>query len=419
MLEVVVFVCGAAVMIFELAGSRILAPWLGASIFVWASLIGIILGSLSLGYWLGGKISDKKPHIANLTLVIFIAAILIGLSTVVKDKFLMFLVFKINNLKINSIIASLALFALPSILLGMVSPFAVKLKMKNLKSSGKTVGNLYAISTVGSIFGTFLAGFVLIPFIGITKILFILSITLIVISLFIFPKKLLFLKFCFIILIFILIFSGKKKNYIKTETQYNSVIIVDRNDKKTGKKIKVMAVNRQGSSAMFLNSNKLVNEYTKYYKLAKHFLENFKKSLMIGGAAYSFPKFYLREYPDCYIDVVEIDPKLTDLAKKYFRLKENPRLKIYHEDGRTFINRTKEKYDVVMIDAFKSIYSIPYQLTTKETVEKIYQMLSHKGVVILNMVSAINGKKGEFLRAEYATYKAVFSTSLYLSSFLS
>ena len=170
----------------------------------------------------------------------------------------------------------------------------------------------------------------------------------------------------------------------------------------------MMYLNGALSSSMYLQSDELVFPYTKFYRLARHFNPNIKKTLMIGGAAYSYPKDYLRQYPDARIDVVEIDPQLTDLARKYFNLKENPRLAIYHEDGRTFLNRTKNKYDAILGDAFNAIYSIPYHLTTRQAVEKMYQALNEKGVVLINMISAIEGEKGMFLRAEYATFKSVF-----------
>jgi len=169
-----------------------------------------------------------------------------------------------------------------------------------------------------------------------------------------------------------------------------------------------MGINNENHSSMFLDSDELVSEYTKYYHLAKHFNPNFKKTLMLGGAGYSYPKDFLHKYPGATIDVVEIDPKVTELAKKYFRLEESPRLTIYHEDGRVFLNKTQEKYDVIFGDAFSSHYSLPYQLTTKEAVQKKYNILNDDGMVILNLISAIEGEKGKFLRAEYATYKSLF-----------
>ena len=108
------------------------------------------------------------------------------------------------------------------------------------------------------------------------------------------------------------------------------------------------------------------------------------------------------------MDVVEIDPGMTRIARKYFGLYDNARLKIFHEDARTFLNRNKKKYDVIYSDAFNSFNSVPYQLATSEAVEKMYAALNNDGLVIHNIISAINGKKGEFLRAEIATYKKYF-----------
>lgn len=415
LLEIAVFVCGAVVMMFELVGSRVLGPYFGTSLFVWTSLIGIILGSLSLGYYLGGKIADKKSSFKSLSLIIFLAAISIGLMVSIKDFWLIVLQNSFTDIRTSSVLASLSLFLPASVFLGMVSPYAVKLKLNNLNTSAQTVGTLYAISTTGSIFGTFLAGFYLIPHFGTNKLLIILSITLIIISLALSAKKDTRIKLSVFAIVVIgwLVISGlnymlPKSGFIDVDTAYNRIWIYNRIDFRTNKIVKMMGINNENHSSMFLDSDELVNEYTKYYHLAKHFNPNFKKTMMLGGAGYSYPKDFLYRYPEATIDVVEIDPKVTELAKKYFRLEENPRLTIYHEDGRVFLNKTQEKYDVIFGDAFSSRYSLPYQLTTKEAVQKKYNILNDDGIVILNIISAIEGEKGKFLRAEYATYKSLF-----------
>ena len=415
LLEIVVFVCGAVVMIFELVGSRVLGPYFGTSLFVWTSLIGIILGSLSLGYYLGGKIADKKSSFKGLSLIIFLAAISIGLMVSIKDFWLIVLQNSFRDIRTSSVLASLSLFLPASVFLGMVSPYAVKLKITNLNTSASTVGNLYAISTTGSIFGTFLAGFYLIPHFGTNKLLIILSVTLLIISLILSAKKGTWIKLSVFAIVVIgwFVISGlnymlPESGFIDVDTAYNRIWIYDRIDYRTNKTVKMMGINNENNSSMFLDSDELVNEYTKYYHLAKHFNPNFKKTLMLGGAGYSYPKDFLHKYPEATIDVVEIDPKVTELAKKYFRLEENPRLTIYHEDGRVFLNKTQEKYDAIFGDAFNSLHSLPYQLTTKEAVQKKYNILNDDGIVILNIISAIEGEKGKFLRAEYATYKSLF-----------
>jgi predicted membrane-bound spermidine synthase len=152
-LELTVFVCGALVMIYEITGSRLLSPYLGASVYIWTSLIGVILAALSLGYWLGGRIADKKPDVKILAFVVFLAGGLMSVTILLKDLILALIAESSAILEIKSVIAALLLFAPASVLLGFVTPFAVKLKMSSLADTGKIVGRLYALSTVGSILG--------------------------------------------------------------------------------------------------------------------------------------------------------------------------------------------------------------------------------------------------------------------------
>ena len=135
-------------MILELIGSRILAPTLGTSIFIWTSLIGIILGAMSLGYFLGGKLADKNPTAEIFSLIIFTSGILVFFIVIIKTSVLEFSVFL--GMKNGAIFSAIVLFALPAVLLGTVSPFAARMAMKEVESSGKTMGNLYAVSTFGS-----------------------------------------------------------------------------------------------------------------------------------------------------------------------------------------------------------------------------------------------------------------------------
>ncbi|KKP57535.1 MAG: Spermine synthase [Candidatus Moranbacteria bacterium GW2011_GWF1_34_10] len=414
-LEMTVFICGAVVMIFELVGSRILAPYLGTSIFVWTSLIGIILGSLSVGYYWGGKIADKKVTFGGLAGIIFLAAFFIGLTALLKDVLILFLITSLPQIKVTSVLSSIILFSPASILLGMVSPYVAKLKLNSLASAGATVGNLYAVSTAGSIGGTFLAGFYLIPSFGVNKILIALAIIILLISVFLDKKRFFKVKFILLVALCLGSFSENglyyffgKKNFVDINTAYSRIWIYDDFDSKTKKEARYLMMNNVMNSGMFLESDELVFDYLKYYHLAKHFKPDFKKTLMLGGAAYAFPKDFLLKYPEASMDVVEIDPMVTELAKKYFRLADNPQLNIYHEDGRMYLNRTQEKYDVIFGDAFSSYYSIPHQLTTQEAVRKNYEILNDDGMVILNIISAIDGEKGKFLRAQYQTYKSIF-----------
>lgn len=414
LLEITVFVCWAVVMVFELIGSRVLWPYLWTSIFVWTSLIGIILWSLSLWYYLWWKISDKKANLDILSRIILLSAIFILLTIMLKHFVLTFISDNTNNLKISSFLSSIILFAPTSILLWIISPYVAKLKIKNIETSWTTVWNLYALSTAWSIFWTFLAWFYLIPFFWTNNLLIILSIVLVLLSIIVSYKKNIILKILVLLsILFILIWIKEIKNiyakngFIDIDTAYNRVWIYNRTNENY-RKIRSLLINNEHSSAMFYESTDLVYQYTKYYNLAKYFYPNFKNTLMFWWAWYSFPKSFLENYPNSTIDVVEIDPKLTSLAKKYFNLKDNKNLTIYHEDGRVFLNKTNKKYDVIFWDAFSSHHSLPYQLTTKEAIKKNYDILNENWVVILNIISAIQWKDWLFLQAEYKTYKSIF-----------
>lgn len=414
-LELIVFVSGAAVMILELLGSRILAPYLGTSTFVWTSLIGIVLGSLSLGYWWGGRIADRKPEYGVFSLVIFLSGVSVGLVAFVDTFVIIGIQNWLEDLRWAAVASSLALFGLPSVLFGMVSPYAVRLKITEVAKSGATVGSLYAVATVGSIIGTFLAGFVLISHFSNTRILFFLSALMVATSLFAYTGRWVKVKVA-CILFFILGALGAPRlgavvapeGFVDVNTDYARVWIFDDTHGQTGRPIRIMQIANESSSAMFLDGDDLVLEYTRFYRLAEHFRPGFKKALMIGGAAYSFPKYFLKAYPGAEIDVVEIDPRQTALARRYFGLKDDPGLRIYHEDGRIFLNRTAGKYDVIYLDAFKSLYAIPHQLATQEAIQKVYGALNDDGVFLTNLISSIEGGRGALLQALYATVKSVF-----------
>jgi spermidine synthase len=417
LLETVVFVSGALVMIYEIIGSRILAPFIGTSTYIWTSLIGVILGSLSLGYWFGGRMADKNPHLRVLSAVMFFGGAILSATILVQNIVLSFIGSATVRLEIKAIIAALILFAPASVLFGVVTPYAIRLKMQTVENAGKTVGRLYALSTVGSIFGTFLAGFFLLPFVGSLRTMYLLAGLMFGLSLLLAPFKqnvqniFLILLFPMAVLVnelfaYSLIVTNKMHDF---DTQYNRVQIYDSTENLTGKLIRVLLTDPNSTqSAMYLESDDLALNYAKYYHLMRHFNPKFQKTLIIGGAAYSFPKEYLRSYPDKKIDVVEIDPQMTEAARKYFNLQDNPNLQIFHTDGRVFLNQNTTKYDVILIDAFTSLYSVPFQLTTVEAVREMEKSLTENGVVIVNLISAFEGEGAKFLQTEVKTYKEVF-----------
>lgn len=419
-LELIVFICGATVMIYELVGSRVLAPYLGTSTFVWTSLIGVILGSLSFGYWSGGRIADRKPQHEVLGGLIFLAAAIVGVTTYLSGLLLDIVGLYIKDLRISSVVSSTLLFAPASILLGMVSPYSVKLKSGTFDKIASTVGDLYAFSTIGSIFGTFMAGFYLIPRFGTHNILVMISFTLTAVAIIALPRGLFAQKIFIAGYSFAIYFGGnyltqvynKSPLLADVDTEYSRVQITNDMYRKSlsdpGTPVRLMHLSNVLNSAVYHDKDDLFLEYTKYFRLVRHFRPDTRKSVMIGGGAFVYPRDFLKTFPNATIDVVEIDRNLTTLARQYFRFHDDPRMQIINEDGRTFLNRSNNRYDVLFCDAFASVYSIPFQLTTQESVRRMYGVLNNEGVALVNIMSAIEGKDGRFLRAAYNTFRSVF-----------
>ncbi|MFH1999372.1 MAG: fused MFS/spermidine synthase [Planctomycetota bacterium] len=405
-IEVIIFAGGAVVMIMELIGSRILAPYLGTSIFVWSSLIGIILGALSLGYYLGGRFSLKNPNFRFLGAILLFASLSVLIVPFIKEPLLQ--ASMELGIRTGSVVSTLALFTVPSVLLGMVSPYAIRLKAKHVDKVGGVAGTLYAISTVGSITGTFLAGFVLIPCFGSTQILFGLSLVLLLISLLCgFEKKKLV---CIALIAMLCVVHSRRTSpfLVDMDSAYNHIRVVDTLSPVDRAPIRVLYLATESHSVIYRNSDKLYSKYIRYYQMDKLFNPTIKKALTLGGGAYVAPMSFLDRFPQGEMTVVEIDPEVTRIAREYFLLTDDPRLAIIHEDGRIFLNSTKEKYDLIYGDAFQSYYSIPFQLTTRQAMEKAFESLNPGGVLMLNIVSSLEGEKSAFFQAEYKTLIHVF-----------
>lgn len=312
-------------------------------------------------------------------------------------------------------------------IIGILSPMIVKLKLNNLKNVGKISGNISALCTLGSIFGTFLGGFYLLPSFGCNEILFVLSIVILLLIFLLKEKSLKQIIITLILIIigfisfvlFININNNNGKRVLKGElgvqvsydTEYGRVIIY--NKESNNEKYRIFSIDGASESATYINENKrndLVYEYTKYYDLMFNANIDIKNVLMIGGAGYTYPKYFISKYLDKNIDVVEIDGIVTKLANKYFyldELKDKNRLNIFTEDGRVFLNKNKKKYDAILNDAFYG--EVPSKtLTTIEAVNKIYNSLNKNGVYLTNIVGSIEGENSKFLKSEIYTLRQVF-----------
>lgn len=421
MLEIAVFLCGAVVMALELTGSRVLAPFLGTSIIVWTSLIGVVLGSLSIGYWWGGRLADKRPEHKLLSRIILLAALTTLLVAGLKGVLLPFLQNR-ASLTLATLGATIALFVPVAVLLGMVSPFAVRLRMDDAKHSGRTAGNLYALSTVGSIAGTFAAGFWLTATIGTTNLVLTLAGVLVAASFCVhqgdLPAKLATAALVGLAALGLGVYDSQLRaaDIYDLDTPYQRVLVYNAHNTATGEHLRMLSTGPEGSqSAVDLaDPTRLALAYTRYYRLAGHFRPDLRNMLMLGGGGYSFPKYAMsrpNEFGGApHMDVVEIDPGVTAIAREHFFLKPMDGLTLHHDDARRFLNRgaAPGSYQVALVDVFTSHLSVPFHLATRETAQALSRALDDDGVVLVNCISAAEGSKSRFYRALLATYRDVF-----------
>lgn len=411
-LAILVFLVEMIIMVVELAGSRLMAPTLGTSLITWTSLIGIIMVSMALGYFFGGKIADRQLNPQLLAYILLLASV--SLSWILfAEAFVIADLTPTNQPILRNIVTILLTFFPVGIIMTSAVPVAIKLSLRSLSQSGATVGRLQAISTVGAITGTFLAGFVLVPNLGSKGILLLLAFVLILASLMFWTKVtswLLALLLSSVGFALALLWQNvlSSRVVLETDTLYNHVIIED--IQQTSRPYRLLKLGTEFHSAVFLDENPqqdLVFPYLWLYDLGEYFQPQLEQALALGGAAYAYPQHFLQRYPQATIDVVEIDPALTDLAKQYFGLTDDPRLTTITEDARVFLNQNQKQYDVAYVDVFTAL-SPPFHLTTIESMQRLYQSLNPGAVMLMNIIGTLEGEQSQFIWSEYATVRAVF-----------
>jgi spermidine synthase len=417
-----VFITGACILIIEVVAVRILSPYFGNTIFTFSSVIGVVLAALSIGYYLGGRISDKYPKESIFFGIILMSSFSVFILYFLNSLLLPIIGYYLSNSS-GPLFLSFLLFFVPSFLLGMLSPFAIKLQGLRMreKGVGTIAGNIFFYSTIGSIFGSLFSGFFLIPHFGIDKI--VISIAFVLFFLGFIPllkmkieKKYLIMSLILIIGIFSQYISLDKedKNVVyQKDGVYERIKIFD--GEYRGKSVRFLNQDKSFSAAMFIDSDELVFDYTKYYSLYRIFDINVKNVLSIGGGAYSIPKKILEEISDVNIDVVEIEPTLFDLAKKYFRVPDDIRLKNHIEDGRRFLFKTNEKYDLIFSDVYHSLFSIPIHFTTQEFFQIAKEKLNDNGIFMANVIGNLSKEANEFTISEMKTFKEVFPNSYFFA----
>lgn len=401
-LEIVVFVSGFAIMVIEIAGTRVLAPFFGNSLFTWTGLISVVLASLSVGYYLGGRLADKNPQARNLSFLLLLPGVFIALLPLFSDA-----VLGLSGqfgLVYGSFFASVALFSVPTLLLGAITPYAVRLKANNIRVVGESAGNLYAIATMGSILGVLLSGYVLVPYFGMRESFFALSVVLALAGVALLGRKSLP---ALIIVVLLGIVQPQQLNTLggnliyQKDSPYYQVQVIDHNN------IRYLKTDMNLQSAISTNSTALEFSYYIYHHLFYANDPNIKSAMYIGlggGAMVSD----LQRNSSASVDVVEIDPVIIQVADRYFGVSESAGTRIYNEDARVFLQNTSKKYDLIVVDAFGSDASMPYELTTLEAAEEMKSHLNSDGTLFVNIPSSFQGDGSGVFKSFYKTFGTVF-----------
>lgn len=402
-------------LVIEIVATRVLAPYFGNTIYSVSSVISVVLAALSVGYWFGGRLADRFPSKTLFFGIIGLSGLLVLFMQFAQTVLLGSLGYKLP-LASGPLIMSVVLFFVPSFVLGTLSPFAVTLLQKEAKGQGvgTTAGQIFFFSTLGSIAGSLSAGFVLIPLFGVSAILIGVGVVLfllgaIPIAFFGVEKK--FTVMVTLLASGLLLVATSSAptaaNVVYArDGLYERIVIFDGTYR--GRPARFLQQDTSNSAAIYLDSDELAYDYTKYYTLHNMFVPEVKRALAIGGGAYSIPKALLAELPDVQVDVSEIEPSLVELSKTYFRLQDDPRLAHYIKDGRRMLRDVPHRYDLIFSDVYHSMYSIPAHFTTKEFMELARSKLTDNGIFIANIIGSLRTDGPSFVWSQIRTMQQVF-----------
>lgn len=415
-LKLVVLIAGAVLMGLEMTGSRVLAIHFGSSIYVWGAIIGIFLTALSAGYFAGGMLADRRPTFGVLNVLVLIAGVWIVLIPLYANRVCRTILQLNAGERIGPLAATLILFGGPSVLLGMVSPYAVRLAARVVERMGNVAGRLYALSTFGSIVGTLLTAFWLIPAVGVRILLQVLGLSLILLALIALAgsrkRQVVVGSILVVCVVFALLTArsstavrGNQAVVYEGDSAYHYILVLD----DARRNARFLQFNNYIESGIDLTPPYATRvSYTNAFELSRIFKPKLKRVLIIGGGGGVGARKFVEDDPQTQVDLVEIDPKVVELSFKFFHLKPSERLRVHVDDGRNFIRRTKDKFDLVVLDAFTIGGQIPFHLTTKEFMQEIQQVLTPDGLLLANVNGSLQGPRSRIVRAEVKTARAVF-----------
>ncbi|MGH2891491.1 MAG: spermidine synthase, partial [Solirubrobacteraceae bacterium] len=387
----IAFVVGSASLGAEISAARLLAPYFGASTIIWANTIATVLVALAVGYEIGGRLADRRADIRGLCAIVTIAGVLLAAVPFAGDPFLRLSVKALGALSVGGFLGSLAavllLVAVPVLLLGTVAPYANRLTLGRVTDAGTVTGRLYAISTAGSLVGTFASALLLIPLIGTHRTFLVFAISLTAVAT---PglRARRFLLVPLAVAALMLIPPAAigadvpgAKVIFETETQYQYARVLQFRDG-----VRWLQLNEGVAIHSIYNpSSYLVGGYwDDCLVLPLAGVRGVPERIaMLGDAAGTVARAYGHYFPQTRVDAVELDGELTTIGKRYFHL-SGPRLHLYTADARPWLAASTAHYDAILLDAYRQPY-IPFYLLTREFFYSVRKHLRPGGLVIVNV----------------------------------
>ncbi len=367
-----------------------MAPFFGASTIVWANTIAIVLVALSIGYWFGGRMADRHPTLPALCATVLAASVLFAGIPFVADPFLSLSVEAFDSYSIGAFAGSLfgvlVLVAVPVLMMGAVSPWAIRLKLHTVEETGEQAGRMYAISTVGSLCGTFAASLLLIPLVGTQRTFLTFALITAIVSSLGLRRRWMVVPALIAAVLFVPVGTVKGADdgvvIHEADTEYQYARVVEQPDGERHLELNEgLAVHSIYRPDSVLTGNVWDGYLIEPFAVRD---EPAGRIAILGNGAGTTARAYAEYFPDTVIDGVEIDGELHDIGKEYFGLEDRPQLNLYTEDARPFLRRTEARYDAIFADAYRQPY-IPFYLTTVEFFELARDRLNPGGVLVVNV----------------------------------
>lgn len=389
-------------MIVEFAGNRLLSPGFGSSLYTWTGLIGVILVALSCGDYLGGWLVDRMPRFSLLPLMFGIA----GLSTAAVPGLLkLFPSFERLDLVTGPITVSMALFFLPGLVLATITPVSIRLlsRARSDEHIGQSAGTVGMAAALGSFAGTLATSYVLIPRFGVRQIFIVLGVMLCALSVILVLADRRTRRKSATLLVLALAgfatagWSGKEpplaSDVILAKDTFYHRIAVHEMDPGTPNAVRLLRLDSTLEGAQNVATGALIFPYQQYWRLAEVFCPTLNRAVFLGAGAFGMPEHLSERYPSAEVGVVEIDPEVIDVGKKYFRLDQFPRVHAVAADARRYLRTSTESFDFVFGDAYNGVQFVPPHLVTREFFDEVRAHLKPTGIFVMNLIGSAQGER--------------------------